>query len=165
MICHTPDCENYTEGTTNHCATHNALIRIHRLVALYFIPNPENKPYINHIDCNPSNNHVSNLEWCTPKENAQHASKMGLLGGNRGTKKSKYCVDGLSRITLDLNTGIYFNSLKEACEALNLTSYRNKISKGIGRLVYVSDRPCRTRHGIVERVLSAEIRKEKGLLI
>ncbi len=49
---------------------------IHRLVAKAFIPNIENKPYINHIDGNPHNNSVENLEWCTPKENVEHASKV-----------------------------------------------------------------------------------------
>lgn len=52
---------------------------IHRLVALAFIPNSENKRFVNHIDTNRSNNHVDNLEWCTSKENNQHSMNLGHL--------------------------------------------------------------------------------------
>lgn len=51
--------------------------KVHRLVAQAFIPNYEDKPNINHKDTNPHNNNVSNLEWCTQKENVEHSINVG----------------------------------------------------------------------------------------
>lgn len=58
---------------------HSKKYLIHRLLALTFIPNPENKPQINHIDGNKLNNVLSNLEWVTNLENNAHAIKTGLF--------------------------------------------------------------------------------------
>lgn len=60
--------------------------KIHRLVAITFIPNIDNKPEVNHIDGNKENNCISNLEWTTSSENMQHAFKMGLAKVNKNMK-------------------------------------------------------------------------------
>ena len=54
------------------------VMKIHRLVAKNFIPNPRDCKEVNHIDGNKENNHVSNLEWCTRSENLKHAYRIGL---------------------------------------------------------------------------------------
>lgn len=53
--------------------------KVHRLVAEYFIPNPNNLPQVNHIDCDKSNNCVENLEWCTNRDNYEWSLKQGTF--------------------------------------------------------------------------------------
>ena len=60
------------------------LLQVHRLVAKAFIPNPDNKPTVNHKDGNPLNNEVSNLEWATYSENERHAYLTGLVIPRKG---------------------------------------------------------------------------------
>lgn len=92
----------------------STLLRVHRLVAAAFIPNPQNKPYVNHIDYNPSNNHVSNLEWCTQKENIQHSLKLGRMKINNAASKPVRQMD------MDGKTLNEFPSSMEAGRILNL---------------------------------------------
>ena len=69
---------------------------VHRLVAEVFIPNPQNKPEVNHKDGDKSNNNVDNLEWVTRLENVRHAIGLGLHSGKR-----------IMKITSDGTTEIY----------------------------------------------------------
>lgn len=65
---------------------------IHRIVAEVFLPNPLNLPMVNHKDFNKQNNHDWNLEWCTSKENAQHALKGGHYNPWKGEDSEKHIL-------------------------------------------------------------------------
>ena len=88
---------------------------LHRLVAKVFIPNPENKEQVNHIDGNKLNSHVSNLEWCTNTENQIHKVNTGL--SNRTNKIIQY--------DLEMNKINEFNSQIEASKKLNISYSAN----------------------------------------
>ena len=65
--------------TTISNKANRKVIRIHRLVGLYFVPNPNNYPQLNHIDGDKSHNYSTNLEWCTGSYNLKHAYRLGLI--------------------------------------------------------------------------------------
>lgn len=61
------------------CCFDSGRFLVHRLVALTFIPNPKNKPHVDHIDFNEQNNRVENLRWVTAKENTAHSIEDGRI--------------------------------------------------------------------------------------
>ena len=65
------------------------MFQIHRIIATLFIPNPDNFPFVHHIDENPQNNAVDNLKWVTPKENTQYCIASGKFGKMRWGKQNK----------------------------------------------------------------------------
>ena len=84
---------------------------LHRLVAQTFIPNLENKPFVNHIDGNKQNNSVKNLEWCTCRENNLHNYKIGLTKGHKRK---------IIQYDLNINEIKKFDTIKEASKELNI---------------------------------------------
>lgn len=83
-------------------------ILIHRLVAIHFIPNPENKPQVNHKDGDKTNNRFDNLEWVTNGENQKHAFMNGLKINIKGSKckNSIFTESDVYLIRLKLSQGI-----------------------------------------------------------
>lgn len=94
---------------------------VHRLVAKEFLPNPNNYNVVNHIDCNPNNNDVSNLEWCTQKHNIEWSAKCGNMKCDDNRKKKisnalKKYAKPIYSINLTTGERKNYSSIQEAAK-------------------------------------------------
>lgn len=102
--------------------------RVHRLVAEAFIPNPENKQYVNHKDGVRYHNNIENLEWVTPSENSIHAVKSGLKGIQRARPVRQYSLNGEWLMSFDSATeaaeqcGCSQSKITEVCKGNRRTA-------------------------------------------
>ena len=106
--------------------------RIHRLIMESFVSNPLNLKQINHIDGNKLNNSINNLEWCTPKQNSEHAHKIGLCGvGIKATEipilmfdvnKTTFIKEFSSLHSITRETGICWQNVWKVCNKLRRTA-------------------------------------------
>lgn len=103
---------------------------VHRLVAEAFIPNPEEKPFVNHIDGNKRNNIVKNLAWCTGSENQRHAyDVLNVRNGHEGYTYAKlYPNEELRSRLVELGVPRWKHNLAELGEMLPYTIHYRKLN-------------------------------------
>lgn len=97
------------------------MFSVHRLVAKYFVDNPNNLPEVNHLDGNKLNNHYTNLKWVTRSENMQHMYDSGLKKYKPLHYKGKFGDEhNRSKKVRCIETGLEFGSMSEAGRILNI---------------------------------------------
>lgn len=95
---------------------------IHRIVADCFLENIHGKNVVNHINSVPHDNRVENLEWCTVKENVNHAIKYGNMNPKVSITARVNAKNSRSKKVIDITSGKIFNSITEAANENNIKS-------------------------------------------
>ena len=125
--------QKHRDGYIEYCLYKNSKgyrVKAHRLVAMAFIPNPENLPQVNHIDENKENNYVNNLEWCTARYNMLYGTRIKRMMNNQGYKNKRGSSRRIGVYNKENNTTTTFNSLKECgiSTGISVKQIRNIIS-------------------------------------
>lgn len=94
------------------------VFQIHRLVAIAYIPNPQNLPFVNHIKGNKKDNKWFMLEWCTPLYNVHHAIAMGVMKNPPVQYGKDNCK---ARKVIDNNTGKVYDTIRDAMKDLKIS--------------------------------------------